>query len=224
MIVGDPAEEILRDADRHDAGLIVMATYGLHGIDRWVIGSVADRVARTSPVPVMLVRPPYVAPEQPAPITFERLVVPLDGSPLAAEALPFAEQLAIRGHLPIRLVTVTDLSRELSSVLDYGAAFSAQAYEELLDEGRAESQAMLDAAAVPLRDAGLTVDTRLCEGQVPEAIAAVTGSNDVIVMTSHGRSGIGRWLLGSVATKLIQLGGAPVILVPSSIRRDHRQA
>ena len=83
---------------------------------------------------------------------------------------------------------------------------------------------MLSAAATPLFDAGLTVDTRLLKGTVPEAIAAITRPTDLIVMTSHGRSGIARWVLGSVATKLIQLGGAPILLVPSSIRRGERQA
>ena len=224
VVRGDPAEEIVHAVDRHDVGLIVLATHGLHGLDRWVIGSVADRVARTSPVPVLFIRPLAPVQDEPTQIAFERIVVPLDGSTLAAEALPFAERLAGQHGIPIRLVTVTDLPRELTGVLAYGAAFSAQAYDELLDQGRIESQAMLDGAAAPLRDAGLTVETQVLEGSVPEAIAAVTGPNDLIVMTSHGRGGVARWLLGSIATKLIYRGGAPVLLVPSSIRRGQSQA
>jgi nucleotide-binding universal stress UspA family protein len=218
VIVGDPADEILRAADRFDASMIALATHGLQGIDRWIIGSVADRVAHMSRAPVMLVRPSYVVSEGSTDIGFTRIVVPLDGSSLAAEAIPVARQLATRFRLPVCLVTVSELPREFASVLAYGAAFSAQAYQELLDQGSAESRVTLDAAAAPLREAGLTVETCLLRGPVPEAIASITGPDDLIVMTSHGRSGIARWFMGSVATKLIQQGGAPVLLVPSSIR------
>lgn len=216
VVEGDYAGEILAVAERRQVDLIVMATHGRGALDRLVIGSVADRVARTSPIPVMLIHPRDEVPPEPSALRFERLIVPLDGSDLAKQALPFAGRIATQLHIPVLLVRVTDLPRELSAVTAYGAAFSPQIYDELLAEGRAEAeQALVDAEAV-LSEMGATVSHQLLEGPVVKAIAGVTGAHDVIVMTSHGHGGIRRWFLGSVATKLINQPELAVVLVPSS--------
>lgn len=223
-VVGEPAEEILRSVDRHGAKMIVLATHGHEGIERMIIGSVADRIARAATVPVLLIRPTYPVADSTSAVELTRIVVPLDGSPLAAEAIPVAQRLAKQLKVPIALITVFELPRAMSSALAYGAAYNAWVYQELLDQGAEEARAMLDREAGSLRAAGCTVETSLLEGQVHGAVAMFTGPNDLIVMTSHGRSGLARWLLGSVATKVIHQGGTPVLLVPSSVRRDRRDA
>lgn len=229
IATGDPAEQILQVTQQLDTDLIVMATHGLDTFGRWVIGSVADRVARTSPIPVMLIRGEEQqeqekegeGPTRPRDGLIEGFVVPLDGSDLAKLAIPFATELASLLHVPITLVAVSDIPRQLTGLMAYGAAFSAQAYEDLVAAGRAEVEEMLAAAANTVRESGVSVSYRVLDGQgIAETIAGAAGPNDVIVMTSHGRGGIGRWLLGSVATKLIQIGTVPVVLVPSPGRRD----
>lgn len=216
VATGGYPEEILAAAERHDADLIVMATHGRGAVDRWVIGSVADRIARTSPVPVMLVHPVDEEPRQPVRPDFQRLIIPLDGSELANQALPFAARIARQHGIPVLLVTVSDVPRQLATVTAFGAAFSARVYEELLAEGRAEAERVLAHGASVLSDMGVTASQQVLDGQVAKAIASQAGENDLIVMTSHGYGGLKRWLLGSVATKLIHHPELAFVLVPAS--------
>jgi nucleotide-binding universal stress UspA family protein len=212
---GDYTDEILAAAVRHQADIIVMATHGRGGLDRWIIGSVADRVARTSPIPVMLIHPHDETQSEPSEQLIQRLIVPLDGSELADQALPFAGRLAAQHDIPVRLVTVFDLPHELSVTMAYGAAFSQQMYDELLAEGRLEAEKLLAKSKSLLRKMDVSVGHQLLEGPVAKAIAGAAGENDMIVMTSHGRGGIRRLLLGSVASQLINQSDVPVVLVPA---------
>ena len=109
--VGDPAEQILRVAKDLNVGLIVMTTHGRGALGRWAFGSVADAVTRTSPVPVFVIRP-REGDTDIAPV-IQRVVVPLDGSPLAEEALLTATSLAQRLHVPAHLVTAIDVTKLL---------------------------------------------------------------------------------------------------------------
>src|SRR5262249_41021222 len=93
VAAGDPAEEILKGVDRLGCELIVMASHGRGAVGRLRFGSVADRVSRASHVPVLIVRPTDTKPKV-GPVEIRRLLVPLDGSPLAAEALPVAMSVA----------------------------------------------------------------------------------------------------------------------------------
>ena len=112
---GDPAAEILRAIEQQGVDLVVMTTHGRGSVGRVVFGSVADRVARTSPVPVLLVRPgvPAAAPEA---VGIGRLLVPLDGSELAETALPIAAELAQRLAIPIHLLRAINAASVLASL------------------------------------------------------------------------------------------------------------
>lgn len=224
VATGDSADEILAAATRHEADLIVMATHGRGTLDRWIIGSVADRVARSSTMPVLLIHPLDEVPAGTGARRIERLIVPLDGSELAAQALPMAARLARQHGIPVRLVTVSDLPRELAIVTAYGAAYSPEVYDELLAEGRAEAEKHLAAAATQLADQGVTVEQQLLDGPVASEIAGVAGEHDVIVMTSHGHGGVRRWFLGSTASKLIHQPKLAVLLIPAGQTADERRA
>jgi nucleotide-binding universal stress UspA family protein len=217
--VGDAAEEILRVAEREPVDLIVMASHGRGAIGRWVIGSVADRVARTSLIPVMVMRPREGIPTE-ATAVIRRLIVPLDGSELAEQVLPFVEVLVASLQVPVLLVTVTDIVHDLARAMTYGMPFRQEVYDEILDNARTKARTDLDGAADRLRRAGLSVSEQVLDGQAAEAIARASEPTDVIVMTSHGRGGLRRWLIGSVAEKLVREGPIPVVLVPATVRRE----
>jgi nucleotide-binding universal stress UspA family protein len=218
--IGDAAEEVLRVAERESVDLIVMASHGRGAIGRWVIGSVADRVARTSLIPVMVMRPQEEMPTEPGRCEIRRLIVPLDGSELAEQALPFVEVLAASLHVPVLLVTVTDIVHDIARATAYGMPFRQEVYDELVAGARTKASDHLDGAASRLRRSGLEVSAQVLDGQAADAIANRAEPTDVIVMTSHGRGGLRRWLIGSVAEKLVREGPVPVILVPSTIRRQ----
>ncbi len=214
MIVdGQPADVIVSHSTTDGVAMVVMTTAGRGAVGRLTFGSVADRVSRTSPVPVLLVRADSEAETNwYAPASIRRLVVPLDGSGRAHQALPKAATLAKHLDVPVLLVSVNEAER---MSLVYGSAFSAAAYAEIAENAERELDNMLTKAADELRTAGVEVDQRVLMGATAYAINAITERDDIIVMTSHGRSGVRRLLLGSVAEQLVRTARVPVLLVPS---------
>lgn len=208
--VGEPNEVITRIAARNTIDLIVMGTHGRGAFGRAMIGSVADRVVRSSVLPVMLVHPhERDLPARPHEVgNIRRLVVPLDGSPFAAEALPVAVRLARLLEIPIHLVHAIDLEG------DWLLGGDDDDLETLLAPMRDGLAAWLRDEVQALRDEGLEATSRLEVGRAAHVISDGMEPGDVIVMTSHGASGLRRWLLGSVAEKLIRSTVAPVVLVP----------
>jgi len=213
IVVGDPAEQIAQVAHERGYDLIVMSSHGRGAIGRFAFGSVADRVARTSTVPTLITRP-----EDDAALTlhapYQRLVVPLDGSVLAARALLVAVQLAKQLDVPVQLVSVVDLWGHDSPSVLYPAGLNSRYYDEAMAETEAELSCMLKKAALRLQADGISVKTQTLRGPIAAAIMSTTVPGDIIVMTSHAKSGLTRFLLGSVAEKLVRESPAPVLLVP----------
>ncbi len=141
-----------------------------------------------------------------------RLVVPLDGSSFAAEALPVAVRVGRLLEIPIHLVHAIDLEG------DWLLGDEGDDLETLLAPMREELAAWLRDEVQALHDAGLEATSQLELGRAAHVISDGMEPGDVIVMTSHGASGLRRWLLGSVAEKLIRSGIAPVMLVPVAER------
>lgn len=221
---GDPAQKILQVAQDLGVGLIVMTTHGRGALGRWAFGSVADTVTRTSPVPVMVIRPRDGGTETGHDQVMRRIVVPLDGSPLAEEALPTAQSLAQHLHIPVHLITAIDLASLLPVEIMPMVAFNASLYAETVDKVRADAEAWLSRSAQQLQQAGVETTWDVLTGSPFLVISDAVQVGDVIVMASHGRGGAKRWFLGSVAEKLIREVPVPVVLVPSRDRGDSQDA
>jgi nucleotide-binding universal stress UspA family protein len=205
--LGSAASELLATSQSGD--LLVMATHGRSGLGRWFLGSVAEAVLRRAAVPILLVRASEPAP---ALAIVRRLVVPLDGSPLAEQALPVAIDLATRLQVPTHLVTVIEGSGTMP--LDLAAtAVSASRSAETVTRLQAEAQARLAGPAARLEHAGVATSTEVRHGVPGFTIVALTQPGDLIVMTSHGRTGLERWFLGSVAESVVRQATVPVLLV-----------
>jgi nucleotide-binding universal stress UspA family protein len=217
VTVGDPAEEIIRVAEERGAGLIVLASHGRGALGRWTFGSVADRVARASTIPVMIIRP-QDAPSVPDGAEIDRLIVPLDGSPLAAQALPVAKTLARQLGIPVRLVRAINPATVYRSAPDLAAPMPGQLFEEVTADVAEEAWRSLAAATADLAEAGVAISSELLIGTPFASIVEAALPGDVIVLASHGRGGVVRWLLGSVAEKLVRLGTVPVVVVPTAER------
>lgn len=193
---GDPAEEVLAAAESAD--LIVMTTQGRGTAGRALFGSVADRVSRHAEVPTLLVRS-AAAKSKPH---LAQVVVPLDGSALAETALPYTASLAATLQLPIRLIRVV-----YPDVLFDGTSDPAG------NETETNVATYLDGVAEQLRAKGLTVTADVRVGVPALILLGEVRPDDLVVVASHGRGGIERWLLGSVAEKLIRHADAPVLVV-----------
>jgi nucleotide-binding universal stress UspA family protein len=213
VAVGTPAEQIATVAFERGYNLIVMSSHGRGAVGRIAYGSVADRVARTSHVPVLITRPRTVTQISEHP-SIRRLVVPLDGSNLAQRALPVAVSLAIQTDSPILLVSVVDVNGSASPFVAYPAALGIELYHEAMVGTEEAMKKQFEKIELQLRTKGLKVESRVLHGPIGPSIMAETTTDDLVVMTSHGRAGVSRFLLGSVAEKLVRECQAPVLLVP----------
>jgi nucleotide-binding universal stress UspA family protein len=213
--LGDPAEIIIERARADPTCLIAMATHGMAGMRRWLIGSVANKVAHTAVNPLLLLRPAENC--EPNGVTqIKTIFVPLDGSVLAERALRPALDLATRLNGEIHLLRVYTLPANAYVVAN---GMMDQAPTRVGAALRETAQSYLDGKVEELRANGLdrVVATAIEGDPASELIdIEVNTSNSLIVMTSHGRTGAGRWLLGSVAEKVIQHARAPVLLIRAS--------
>lgn len=208
---GSPAEEILRLAEEQDIGLIAMATHGRSGLSRWVLGSVAAKVARSSPVPVLLVPPASKAADLPPGEAFQQALVPLDGSSLGEAVLPLVEALATKLGMKVALLEVLDTGRK---VMEIDGRVVVGPYQSM-DVLRATVKEYLGRAQQGLQSKGVSVTVRVAEGDPAEVIldTAVEGGVSLIAMSTHGRTGLARWAYGSVADKVLHASPVPVMLV-----------
>ncbi len=202
---GRPADEILASIAEHRATALVISTHGRGGLQRAIWGSVADKLVHVSPVPALVVNPQ----EEGMPASWEpkRLMVPLDGSDRAERALPVARQLAVACESSLALVRVVPWA---SSSVGFPML-------PVLDTERIESE-LADAAETYLREQANAGETSAVLRGVPSdgLVHFVNANNiDLVVMTSHGRTGFLRWALGSVADRLLKSGAAPILLVPA---------
>ena len=143
---------------------------------------------------------------------YERIVVPLDGSDLAERALPHAAEMARLTGSPIHLVRVIG-APYLGGYGLYGLAAEQAAYEQAFDAEESASREYLAKIERDLVDRGLTVTREIRRGLVRHELTATTRPGDLVVMASHGRGGIPRWFLGSVAEEVVRHATGPVLLI-----------
>lgn len=208
---GEPVSQILAYAQQVQADFIALTTHGRTGFARLVMGSVADRLLRSSPIPLILVkaRPPAA---RPAPPRVQSVLVPLDGSPLAEAVLPTARELAKALQVDLLLARVVSIPVAIS-MWPEASTYLAAALESL----RQEAQTYLSAVQADLTAKGETVRIEVCEGQPAEQLVALARRHrSLVVMATHGYSGARRLFLGSVAQRvLLTLGGPAVVVRPA---------
>lgn len=191
--VGEPAEAILEIAARERVSLVAMTTHGRTGVRRWVFGSVAEKVLRSSPVPVLLVRSfPSEGEREPR---FRRILVPLDGTPFAHAVLAPAISLARRHDADMVLVHVMEKMRP--------------------GEERETPRKPLDAPAdFFAREGVVAAKVFRCGDPALEILQSARECGaDLIAMSTHGRSGVRRWVLGSVTEKILRAAPLPMLVV-----------
>jgi nucleotide-binding universal stress UspA family protein len=212
---GAAAEAILDCAAQTDVCQIVMATHGYAGLKRWTHGSVAERVLQAASVPVLLIRAREAdaATGLQQPTLCQRILVPLDGSELAELVLPVISPIARVLEAEITLFQVVT-----THVL---GSFSSEWYppsQSTFDMVDQQAKAYLKRMAGRLNELGIETSTAVWTGPVAESIVkyADTGQIDLIAMCTHGRTGLARWALGSVADRILRAAGVPILLVRAS--------
>ncbi len=225
-VLGDPATTILASAQLQQMDLIVLCSHGRTGLKRWALGSVAQKVARHSPVPVLILREGEsgLFNEEPQ-IHPVRMMIALDGSPLAESVIQPALELSVALSAPVpgalHLVRVLPFSNDF----DYGQEDAvAKARRQDVQEARTylhELQKRLIgenpdlyvmtslAMSMDIAETLLTV-AEMGEG---EGMSAITSTSDIIALATHGRSGPARWVMGSVTERVLGATRLPLLIV-----------
>jgi nucleotide-binding universal stress UspA family protein len=205
--VGSAIGVILEVVEEKKATMIAMATHGATGLKRILLGSVAEVVLRKSPVPVFVVRPFWAEedepPDQPETAPFRNLLVPVDGSDLAELALPSALELGRLFEARAILLRVLDES---------GDQMPADVRE---------AEEHLDAISRTFERRGINTFILVQKGDAVEEIlnAARFHHADLIVMTTHGRSGLSRLVTGSVTEQVLRRAMVPLLVVRAAKAR-----
>ena len=208
LVEGDAAEQILAVAQETNADLIAMTTHGRSGVTRLALGSVAERVIQHAILPVLLVREETTMPHG----KIERILVPLDGSAFAKQALCQAQTLAKATGATLHLLTVV-----APIAYPYGLAYtpSSTAFAPGDDTIFNNTETALKAVGGAVQAAGVTCKTTVLRGDPASVICDVVNENqiDVVVISTHGRTGFKRWVYGSVANQVLHGVNCPVLVL-----------
>lgn len=211
-VVKDRAEDaIIEKGEADKNALITMATHGRSGLNRFLLGSVAEKVLRGSTNPLLLVRATEVAKAE-GEAGFKAIIVPLDGSELAESVLPMVADVAKKLGLEVTLFRAFHIPYNAYAG-DEG--FYAVNYDELIGAVRDEANEYLEKKAAEIKKLGVEkVSCLTKEGFAGDEIISLANKTPggLIAMCSHGRSGVKRWVLGSVTETVVRHSSDPVLI------------
>ncbi|GLU35784.1 universal stress protein [Trinickia caryophylli] len=208
---GDIARALASEANRRAADLLVVGARQHHGLLRWVEGTVSEPLAALARRPLLIVPEGYTAPIEHAP---KRIVFPVDGSETSAKALQYGSTLAAP-DAQLRAVYVIDRAVRLTDFVPVHLLEDA-----FRDEGKAAlATAARILSSVTAQSSTAMIETGRTADDVAHAIVrdALHWQADLVVMGTHGRRGIARWFVGSVAGRVARIAQTPLLLVPAAL-------
>ncbi len=212
VLVGEPAEQIVDFADRKDIGLIVMVSHGQSGVGHWALGSVTDKVVMATKHPVVVIRVKRSRSHVRRKGLLNKVLVPLDGSKESEKVIPYIEELASRLGGEVVLLQVL-----APTYYEYTVEGALQVPYTKEDLWRLQVTVIryLGMLASRLKDKGITTSLEVEVGTAGEGIIKFADENnvDIVVMSTHGLSGLSYWSIGSVADKVLRAGNSHLMLV-----------
>jgi nucleotide-binding universal stress UspA family protein len=210
LVRGPAADSILAVAADENADLIAIGTRGRSGLSRWVFGSVSAKVIESAERPVLVIRPPREEASL-GKAQIKTVLVPLDGSEVAAGVLPFVANFA--KALDASVVAYHAVT-PLGAYPGFEAAQPA-ALGRIVEEAQEEARRMLGEVVSELESQGVKASLAVTVDLAVEGIcrAAADIGADLIAIGTHGRSGLRRALLGSVADGVVRRSTLPCLLM-----------
>ena len=204
VLDGDPASAILDMAEQKMADIIVMSSHGYSGLTRWLLGSVAEKVLRGAACPVLVVRSPQA---------IRRVLIPLDGSDLSSHVLAPAIAAAQGLGASVTLLRVVpELHEQERYELDQ---LEPGLGRRLVEELQEDAKSYLRRVAETHQRPGQMIEHEVRTGPAAGAILRYAAQHpiDLIAMATHGRTGLGRWVYGSVTEKVLRAGSYSMLVV-----------
>jgi len=219
VLMGKPATEILQYADENNVSLIAMASRGgSHGgpdEGAWLLGNIASKVVQAASKPILLIRAPARSTALQQKRLLKKILVPLDGSETGEAALSHVESLARSFDAQVILFHVLELA-PVPILVAPGIKFPYPPMTPEQEARRAVSGiTYLEGVEKALTEKGIDCSSETSSGSPALEIVNYAEANaiDLIAISTHGRSGIGRWVFGSVTERLLQTGSTPVLTV-----------
>ncbi len=211
---GIAADKILDFTTEKEIDLIIMTTHGRSGITRWWMGSVAEKVISEATAPVLLIRSKRSSTTGATDkLNFpHKILAPLDGSDIGESALPYAETIAANSRSSINLLQVISPPGTVEANL-LGGPDWRKFVKAMHDAG----EDYLKGVAERIGGKNIKVTYEVATGDPADKIVEYAADKGVsmIAMSTHGRTGIARWVLGSVADKVLHGARIPILLVRS---------
>ncbi|WP_256300602.1 universal stress protein [Haloarchaeobius salinus] len=199
---GVPHRTILEYVEKNDIDLVVMGTHGRTGVERYLLGSVTEKVLRRSDVPVLTVRD---TDDGSVHYPFESVLIPTDGSDAADAAADVGLDVAARYGSEVHVVSVVD-------AFSMGLDVRSQLMTDALEDAAAEA---VESIAGRADDSVARVEKTVGYGRPYRKLRRYVEENDIdlVVMGTHGRTGLERYLIGSVTEKIVRTSPVPVLTV-----------
>ena len=211
--LGGVAHSITDFAEAEKVDLIAMSTHGRAGLARWMLGNAPDRVLRHTHTPVLLVRPTGDTPLDVKPYPLKKIIVPMDGSKAAQAVLPFAREMA--RTMKLEVVLVQAISAETTVQFTPTGPDTWAVPTDVLQQIDVLASGYLAGVGKELERDGISVRWDVLRGAAAHSIVefAREAPGSMVAMTTHGRSGLRRWVLGSVADQVVRASGEPVLVI-----------
>jgi nucleotide-binding universal stress UspA family protein len=209
----DIAASIIYTASENTCDLIVMGTHGRKGLAHAFLGSVAERVTRLANIPVMLVRESKHATLP----TWQRILVAVDGSTASLKALKVPDKLARNATSELHLLhIIPDVPPPLVDPIGVGGVAASLTYGDTVKELEHDARIVMEVLRAEI-DTEKTVfyTARAQRERIPDVIVRYAREQhcDLIVMGTHGRTGLNHLLLGSVAEGVAHTTPVPLLLI-----------
>ena len=212
VAVGRPVQEIVRLVEQEGCNLLLLLPRGEAAHAWGALGNFTDKIMQASPVPILALPSQEAAPDRSDGASITTVIVPLDGSSLAEMALPYAEELAQK------LAAEVMLARAVSSSSVYIGTMVDMPYidPQAIEVADNEAAEYLERVATTLRADGFTIHTQILRTQPAPGIVALAHQTpqSLITLTTHGRSALARWFMGSVAEEVVETAETPVLVIP----------
>lgn len=209
----DVADAIRDYVDQQEIDLVVMGTHGRQGLDRLMLGNVADKIVRHAPCPVMTVREEVPGPGEGEDVSFRAVLSPIDFSDHSKKALRVAKTFAAAYEARLHLLFVAE-QRVVPTFSDTGipGVGVVEMDPEIVDNAKEALEQLDRTTEGP--ETETTYEVR--EGTVSEDIIDVTETEgiDLIVMATRGLTGVNRFLLGSNTERVVRVAPCPVLTIP----------
>ena len=213
LLYGNAADKILDYAAENDVDLIAMATHGRSGITRWWMGSIAEKVVSEAATPVLVVPSKRPRKTQAAPqLHFHKILAPLDGSDIGQAALPYVETLAKETGASVSALQVISPPGTIEA-----SVLGGSDWRKFVKAMHDAAENYLGGVAERLNGKGIKTTLEVLTGDPADRILEYAADKkvDLIAMSTHGRTGLARWVLGSVTDKVLHGAKVPMWLIRS---------